>query len=44
MKTECFTREELEKLAYVLKAVAHRTIEDYMLALEKRGDERIGYM
>lgn len=24
METECFTQEELEKLAYVLKAVAHR--------------------
>ena len=23
METECFTQEELEKLAYVLKAVAH---------------------
>lgn len=38
VKTECFTREELEKLAYVLKAVAHPNRLKIICLLSKNGE------
>ena len=37
METECFTWEELEKLAYVLKAVAHPNRLKIICLLSKNG-------
>ena len=38
METECFTQEELEKLAYVLKAVAHPNRLKIICLLSKNGE------
>ena len=38
METECFTWEELEKLAYVLKAVAHPNRLKIICLLSKNGE------
>ena len=38
METECFTQEELEKLAYVLKAVAHPNRLKIICLLSNNGE------